>query len=185
MNEYGSYYGKYRGTVINSADIGMRGRITASVTVGGAPLQVVAEACTPYPGFYAIPPEGSGVWIEFEEGELDKPIWTGCWWRDGEVAAMLIPDVPASTPATAQKTVVFSVSAAGFPAAVPSARLKLNTTTGEVTIESLMPPANPALPTAVKLSPTGLKITYGTNVIDISVAGIDFNRKALTIMPGP
>jgi hypothetical protein len=176
------YYGKYRGIVVSAADVGMRGRITASVVLGGTPLQIVAEACTPYPGFYAIPPEGSGVWIEFEEGNVDKPIWSGCWWRDGEVAAMLSPDIPPPSPATAHKTVVLSVSAAGFPAAVPVARIKLNTVTGEVTTESLMAPATPALPTAIKLSATGIAVTYtAKNAMQMTPVGIDFNKTALTI----
>ncbi len=56
-------------------------------------MPVVAEACTPFAGlgsgFYAIPPTGAGVWIEFEEGDLNKPIWTGSWWSDGELPASL------------------------------------------------------------------------------------------------
>ena len=184
MNGCGPYYGKYRGTVLNAADLGMRGRITASVTVGGTPLQVVAEACTPYPGFYAIPPEGSGVWIEFEEGDLDKPIWTGCWWREGEIAVMLSPDMPPATPATAHKTVVFSVLPVGYPVplAIPSARLKLDTVTGDVTLESLRPPANPGTPIAIKLTAKGVDITYGKNIIRMTAISIDFNNTALTII---
>src|SRR5262249_32667661 len=98
------YYGKYRGTVVSPIDLGLKGRITALVTVGGIPLTVVAEACTPYAGpgcgFYAIPPAGAGVWIEFVEGDLDQPVYTGCWWREGEVLAMLSPDLPPPDPAT-------------------------------------------------------------------------------------
>jgi hypothetical protein len=177
------YYGKYRGIVLNSVDPGFKGRLTANVNVCGAELQVVAEASTPYPGFYAIPPEGSGVWIEFEEGDLDKPIWTGCWWREGEPAALLSPDVPPPTAATAPKTVVLSVAAAGFPAAIPMARLKLDTTKGTATIESLAPPASPATPTSVKLGPEGIEISYGVHKIRITtVGGVDVNNGALTIV---
>lgn len=179
------YYGKYRGTVANNVDTGMRGRITALVTVGGAPLQVVAEACTPYPGFYAIPPNGSGVWIEFEEGDLDRPIWTGCWWREGEVLAMLSPSVPPPDAATAPQTVVFSVAAAGFPGAVPTARLKLDAITGTATLETLVTPATPAAPTQVKISATGIDILHSVggnqNTIRMTPAGIVFGDGALMI----
>jgi hypothetical protein len=92
MSESKKYYGKYRGTVTQPADIGMKGRITATITIGGTPVPVVAEACTPFggpgSGMYAIPPPGAGVWIEFEEGDLNKPIWTGSWWAEGELAPM-------------------------------------------------------------------------------------------------
>lgn len=179
------YYGKFRGTVLNSVDTGFKGRITASVSVGGTPLQVVAEACTPYPGFYAIPPEGSGVWIEFEEGDLNRPIWTGCWWKDGELQVLLSPDLPPPTAATAPKTVVFSVAAAGFPGAVPMARLKLDATTGAATLETLGVPASPALPTAVKITSSGIEITLGTSVLRIALDGIDLNKGALKVLAGP
>jgi len=173
----GPYYGKYRGVVISPMDLAMKGRITASVTVGGTPLQVVAEACTPYPGFYAIPPANAGVWIEFEEGDLEKPIWTGCWWREGEVLALLQPDIPPTTP----QTVVFTVAPTGGIPTKSAARIKMNTLTGDLTLESLIP--TPPLAASIKLSATGIQITYGTNVIDISPVGIDLNHKALTILP--
>jgi Type VI secretion system/phage-baseplate injector OB domain len=176
------HYGKFRGTVVNPVDTGLKGRILVSVTVGGTPLQVVAEACTPYPGFYAIPPVGAGVWIEFEEGNIDKPIWTGCWWKEGEVLAMLSPDLPPPTPATAPQTVVFSVSAAAFPAAIPSARLKLNTVTGFVTLETLLPPATPALPTRVHITPAFVEISFGTQKIMLTPGAIMVNNGALVII---
>ena len=33
--------------------------------------------------FYNLPDDG--VWIEFEAGDISRPIWTGCWWSDGQV----------------------------------------------------------------------------------------------------
>ena len=183
MNGQQRFYGKYRGTVINPIDLDLKGKILASVTVGGAPLQVVAEACTPYPGFYAIPPVGSGVWIEFEEGDLDKPIWTGCWWHDGEVLALLSPDLPPPTPATAPGPVVFSVAPTGYPAAKATARLKLSAVTGTATLETLIPPATPATPTAVQITPVQIQISLGPkNKIVITPANIDMNSTALTIV---
>jgi uncharacterized protein involved in type VI secretion and phage assembly len=48
-----------------------------------------ANPCTPYAGkdvgFYTIPPVGAKVWIEFEGGNPNFPIWSGCFWQDGEV----------------------------------------------------------------------------------------------------
>ena len=48
-----------------------------------------ALPCAPYAGtargFFAVPPIGAGVWIEFEAGDVSRPIWTGGWWATGEV----------------------------------------------------------------------------------------------------
>jgi len=91
-------YGKYRGIVTQPVDSGTKGRVTATVTIGGTPVPVVAEACTPFgglgSGLYAIPPTGAGVWIEFEEGDLNKPIWTGSWWSEGELLASMSTVAP-------------------------------------------------------------------------------------------
>ena len=38
-------------------------------------------------GFFMIPPIGASVWIEFEHGDPDYPIWTGCFWADAGPAA--------------------------------------------------------------------------------------------------
>ncbi|MFN8488134.1 MAG: phage baseplate assembly protein V [Caldilineaceae bacterium] len=82
------YWGKYRGKVTsNTDDLGL-GRIKVKVpSVTGEKLELQALPCTPYAGpqvgFFMIPPVGANVWIEFEEGDPNKPIWTGCFWGDG------------------------------------------------------------------------------------------------------
>jgi len=38
-------------------------------------------------GFFRVPPKGAGVWIEFESGDVSRPVWTGCWWADGQLPA--------------------------------------------------------------------------------------------------
>lgn len=172
------YYGKYRGTVVTNADPYLKGRIQALVTVGGTPLPMWAEACTPLAGplygLYAVPPTGAGVWIEFEEGDLEKPIWSGCWWMDGEVTAMLQPDLQPPDPVTSPQTIVLRV---------PTARIKLDTLTGTVTMETLVPPATPATPTGVKITPLGVEISFGpTRIIRITAAGVDINNTTLTIL---
>src|SRR5262249_15087072 len=34
---------------------------------------------------FRVPAIGAGVWIEFEAGDVSRPIWTGCWWADGQL----------------------------------------------------------------------------------------------------
>lgn len=84
------FYGKYRGLVHDNEDPRGAGRLRAFVP---AVLDDVptgwALPCAPYSGagsgFYAVPPRDAGVWIEFEAGDVSRPIWTGCWWAGGEV----------------------------------------------------------------------------------------------------
>ena len=84
------FYGKYRGTVQSNSDPLKRGRIQASVpSVLGDVPSAWAMPCTPYSGLLAgqftVPAVGAGVWIEFEAGDVDLPIWSGCWWAMGEL----------------------------------------------------------------------------------------------------
>ena len=48
------------------------------------PAVQLGHACVPFAGiqsgFFAVPDIGSGVWIEFEQGDPDYPIWVGCFW---------------------------------------------------------------------------------------------------------
>jgi len=88
MTTGSSYYGKYRGTVVMNIDPEMRGRITCMVpAVLGVVPSTWAEPCTPLAGptgppmgVYMVPPIGAGVWVEFEQGDPDFPIWSGCRW---------------------------------------------------------------------------------------------------------
>jgi len=83
------YYGKYRGLVVDNQDPMKRGRLKATVdeVLKDVPTPW-ATPCTPYAGtaagLYAVPPQGAGVWIEFEAGDVSRPVWVGCWWATGE-----------------------------------------------------------------------------------------------------
>lgn len=78
------FYGKYRGTVVNNVDPYSLGRIQASVPDVLDGITSWAEPCLPLGGkgmgIFAVPPVGAGVWIEFEQGDPDYPIWVGCFW---------------------------------------------------------------------------------------------------------
>lgn len=84
-----SYFGKYRGIVSDVDDPENRCRIRATV-----PALLGEHACgwalpaAPFAGsghgLVMLPKVGSGVWIEFEAGRLDAPIWSGAWWASGQ-----------------------------------------------------------------------------------------------------
>jgi uncharacterized protein involved in type VI secretion and phage assembly len=87
------YFGKYRGTVASNVDPELRARLQAVVPdVLGTQPTTWAMPAAPYAGpgagFVALPPVGAGVWIEFEQGDPDFPIWSGGWWgAAGELPA--------------------------------------------------------------------------------------------------
>lgn len=83
------HFGKYRGTVSDNNDPTSRGRLKVRVPAVLGDLDVWAMPCVPYAGqgvgFYMLPESGTGVWVEFEAGDASYPIWTGCFWGDGEL----------------------------------------------------------------------------------------------------
>jgi len=101
--ETARHYGKYRGTVRDNQDPRKIGRITARVPeVLGDVDSGWAVPCAPYSGdktgVFTVPAPGAGVWIEFEAGDVSRPIWSGCWWSAGKLptdegGAEATPDV--------------------------------------------------------------------------------------------
>ncbi|MGC0334597.1 uncharacterized protein involved in type VI secretion and phage assembly [Streptomyces sp. SAI-170] len=140
------YFGKYRATVLSTADPLVQGRIQVQLSdrYGMFPstwaLPAVPFAAKGTAGVIALPQTGSAVWVEFEAGDPDCPIWTGAFWPD-----------PAGAPPLAM---------AGTPA---TPNIHLQTTTGvSVTLSDL-----PAAQVQV-LTPTGASVVVGSAGISIS-----------------
>jgi uncharacterized protein involved in type VI secretion and phage assembly len=87
----GRFFGKYRGKVVENRDPTARGRLQVVVPAVMGEEPVWALPCVPYAGagvgFFALPEAGTGVWVEFEAGDPSYPIWTGCFWGDGDIPA--------------------------------------------------------------------------------------------------
>lgn len=81
------YYGKYRGFVVDNEDEEHRGRLRLRVpSVLGDQVSAWALPCLPFGGsgghgWFAVPELEAQVWVEFEEGDVSRPIWTGTFWR--------------------------------------------------------------------------------------------------------
>ena len=90
------HFGKYRGTVVDNDDPRGRGRIEVQVPAVLGDLSLWAMPCVPFAGdqvgFFSLPNPGDGVWVEFEGGDPSMPIWTGCFWADGERPQTTGPD---------------------------------------------------------------------------------------------
>lgn len=83
------YYGKYRGVVTDIDDPDTRCRIKAKVpAVLHEAESYWAMPVLPFAGdghgFVMLPRVGAGVWIEFEAGDLSRPIWSGGFFASGE-----------------------------------------------------------------------------------------------------
>jgi uncharacterized protein involved in type VI secretion and phage assembly len=103
MNERAQFFGKYRGTVANNIDPMQMGRLQAIVPdVSGVMLSSWAMPCVPVAGLqmgvFTVPLIGAGVWIEFEHGDPDFPIWTGCYWGSAAEVPALAKLVPPVVP---------------------------------------------------------------------------------------
>lgn len=82
-----SYYGKYKGFVVDNDDPENLGRLKVKVPsiLGEDVVTGWAMPCLPYggandQGFFFIPEIDAGVWVEFEEGNLEYPVWAGTFW---------------------------------------------------------------------------------------------------------
>ncbi len=83
-------YGKYRGCVIDNQDPEKRARLKLTIpSVLGDQESDWALPCVPFGGsaavgFFAVPQVDAAVWVEFEEGDIHRPIWTGTFWQQSD-----------------------------------------------------------------------------------------------------
>lgn len=145
------YYGKYRGTVVNNIDPLKMGRLQVLVPDVGIALSTWAMPCVPIggiqTGMYFIPPLTAGVWIEFEHGDPDYPVWVGYWWGSAvEVPATALLTTPGApvmiieTPLTKSAIVLSDVPQPTVPPMVSGILLRSG-------------------PSSITIDSTGVKIT--------------------------
>lgn len=84
-----TYYGKYRAQVVDTNDPQKRGRIRVLCPkVIGEGKSNWCNPCIPvaydFGGDFAVPKVGETVWIEFEAGDVNKPIYVGNWWSENK-----------------------------------------------------------------------------------------------------
>jgi uncharacterized protein involved in type VI secretion and phage assembly len=171
MRQGKKYYGKYRGVVVNNIDPMMMGRLQVQVPdVTGLIPGTWAMPCVPVAGIqngmYALPIFGSGVWIEFEQGDPDHPIWVGCFWGSGVEVPALARATPPVTPAiTLQTPLQNGMTISDLPG--PTGGIMLKSATGATLI----------------VNDTGVYIQNGKGAM-ITLVGptVTINNGALTIV---
>jgi hypothetical protein len=165
-------YGKYRGTVINNIDPLQIGRIQAMVAdLAGFVPGTWAMPCLPVAGInngiFAVPIIGSGVWIEFERGDPDHPVWAGGYWGSAAEAPVLAhavvpPGVPGIVIQTPLKNGIVVSDVPG-----PTGGILIQTSTGAM----------------ISVSDTGIIISNGKGaIINMTGPSVDVNLGALTVI---
>jgi hypothetical protein len=168
-----SFYGKYRGTVIQNLDPELRGRIQCEVPDVLAlvpsswcePCAPLAGPTGPPMGVYMVPPIGAGVWVEFEQGDPNKPIWSGCRFAPGNVPPLAFAGLPISPNIVLQTAGQNSIVVSDLPG--PTGGIMLKSATGATLI----------------VNDTGIYIQNGKGAV-MTMLGpvIDFNGGALTVL---
>jgi hypothetical protein len=159
------FYGKYRGVVSDNRDPLMLGRIRAKVQdVLGDNESGWALPSLPYGGngvgLFLIPPTNASVWIEFEHGDPDYPIWSGCFWAQGEV-----PATPGIAEMKVLKTDLVTITLNDLQGA------------GGITIESSI-----GIGAKISMTVQGIEISTGANSIKLTATGVSINDGALEVM---
>jgi len=128
------YYGVYRGIVNENIDPLQMGRIMALVPdVSGDTPTTWAMPCIPIAGremgTFFVPQIGSGVWVQFEGGDLDRPVWTGGWWGGAEeLPPLALAGIPGDANIVIQTTLQNSIVVSDLPG--PTGGIMLKSTTG-------------------------------------------------------
>lgn len=134
MNDSDKFYGKFRGTVLNNVDPMQMGRIQVIVPdVSAVAPSSWAMPCVPIAGkqmgAYFVPQIGSGVWVEFEQGDPDYPVWTGCFWGSAsELPALALAGNPVSPSIVLGTGLMNTVAISDLPG--PTGGIMLKSTTG-------------------------------------------------------
>jgi uncharacterized protein involved in type VI secretion and phage assembly len=172
------HFGKYRGVVEDNEDSTGRGRIKVRVPAVLGELAVWAMPCVPYAGagvgLYAMPDVGTGVWVEFEAGDPSYPVWTGCFWADGELPDESNPDVK-----------IWKTSSASLRIDDKGAEAVLSATgggsvgvSGEVALEA----GSDAAPTRHTVSASGVTSEIGAKKAELTNASFSVNHGALEVL---
>ena len=165
------YFGKYRGVVLNNVDPMQQGRLQVQVPdVAGLVPASWAMPCVPLAGLQsgmvALPVIGSGVWIEFEQGNPDHPIWVGCFWGSAaEVPALARATPPGTAAITLQTPLQNGLTISDLPG--PSGGIMLKSAGGATLI----------------VNDTGIYIQNGRGAA-ITLVGptVDINAGGLTVV---
>lgn len=171
MTSETKFYGKYRGTVRNNVDPMQMGRIQVEVPeVTGIGISSWAMPCFPVAGLQmglvAVPPLQAGVWVEYEKGDSDYPIWSGCFIGSvAEMPALAMLSQPPLSAITLQTTLQNGLTVTDLPG--PTGGILLKSTTGA----------------SISVNDTGIYIQNGKGASIVMVGpAVNINNGALNVV---
>jgi len=164
------FYGKYRGVVVNNIDPMQIGRLQVLVPDYSIIPISWAMPCLPVGGIqmgiFTVPPPGAGVWIEFEQGDPDYPIWVGCFWGSAAEVPAMARLVPPGVPGITMQTVLQNgIMISDVPG--PTGGILLKTATGAL----------------ISINDVGITISNGKGaIIAMNGPAVNINAGALTVL---
>ncbi len=170
MTDSQRHYGKFRGVVIGNIDPMQMGRLQVQVPdVLGLGVSSWAMPCVPFAGqqsgAFVLPQIGAGVWVEFEQGKPDYPIWVGGFWGSAaEVPALALAGLPVSPSIVLQTGGQNTLMISDLPG--PTGGILLKTKTGAM----------------ISISDVGITLSNGQGAT-VMLAGpvVNINQGALTV----
>jgi hypothetical protein len=152
---------KHRGVVVDNVDPLAMGRLRVDVPelFDGQPR--FALPATPYAGdgvgFCMLPPVGAGVWVDFEQGDVNRPVWSGCFWQPGEPPPEI--DQPGATFIKTETTSLVMNESAGQAAfTLQAIAASVTAQPGAMNLESTAARVE-LTPAAVNINDEGIKVT--------------------------
>lgn len=158
-------YGKYRGKITDNVDPLKQGRVKVNCPAVHVSNEAWAMPSSPYAGdkvgLFTVPPVGANVWVEFEAGDTDYPIVSGCFWAEKES--------PSSTGVAATKVLksdclTLTIDDTPGSAAVT---VKVDTAAGSLTIV---------------LDSSGITLTNGNSKVQLGTTSVSVNNGALEVV---
>lgn len=199
-------FGKYRGIVTDNIDPESIGRVQVMVPAVLADAPSWALPCSPFAGpdvgLCLVPPVGANVWVEFEGGDTDHPIWSGCFWGPGQYpaeASVQPPDQVQVLKGYGFKLVANSVGPTGLtievspPMAQRTLRIVLDNDGIKVTNqdEQTMTLANDKIELdaqkhcKLSMTPTDIKLATPGTTIEMTESRLDLTNAAASVKMSP
>ncbi len=163
------FHGKYRGTVENNIDPLGLGRVQVSVpdvTNDGALGWAMPcfPGAGPGVGLFAMPPVGANVWVEFERGQPDLPIYAGGFWGVGDTPAQPGPTQPTTRVWAGDNFRIEILDAPGLGALTMS----VTTAAGDAVLSA---------------DGTAMKLEFAGNTVSLDMSGVTINNGNLKVLP--